>query len=218
MFDWPSFWESFPVLLGGLAVTVELTVVTMAGSLVVATAMALARLYGPRPLAIAVGAWTDLWIATPLMIQLYWLYYVMPSIVDLRLPGMLVAILGLLFNNSAFLSEVFRSAIASIRPGQWHAARALGMSESRAFVRVIAPQAFSRALPATANIWVELFKNTSIVSTVAVMDITFKAFELRNTTYRTLEVLSALALIYLALGYPQAKFADWLYSRLKVRE
>jgi polar amino acid transport system permease protein len=218
MFDWPSFWESFPVLLSGLGVTVELAVVTMAGSLVVATAMALGRLYGSRPLAMAIGAWTDIWIATPLMIQLYWLYYVMPSFVDLRLPGMLIAILGLLFNNSAFLAEVFRSAIASIRDGQWYAARALGMSETRAFMRVIAPQAFSRALPATANIWVELFKNTSIVSTVAVTDITFKALELRNDTFRTLEVLSALALIYLALGYPQAKLADWLYSRIKVRE
>lgn len=218
MFDWPSFWESFPVLISGLSVTVELTVVTMAGSLLLATVIALARLYAPRPVAVAAGGWADIWIATPLLIQLYWLYYVLPSVVDLRLPGLAVAMLGLLFNNSAFLSEVFRGAIASIRQGQWSAARAIGMSDTRAFLRVIAPQAFSRALPATANIWVELFKNTSIVSTVAVADLTFRATELRTTNYRTLEVLTALAVIYLALGYPQAKLSDWLYRRLRVQE
>lgn len=218
MFDWPSFWETFPVLLPGLAVTIELAVLAMLGSIVLATGIALLRLYGSRPVAAIAGGWTEIWISTPLLIQLYWLYYVMPSMIGIQLPGLAIATFGLLCNNSAYLSEVFRAAIGSIRPGQWYAARALGMSETQAFFRVIAPQAFFRALPASANIWVELFKNTSIVSTVAVADLTFRALELRTTNFRTLEVLTALAVTYLVLAYPQAKLADWLYNRIKVQE
>jgi ABC-type amino acid transport system permease subunit len=119
---------------------------------------------------------------------------------------------------SAFLSENFRAGIGSIRLGQWHAGLALGMSEREAFCRIIVPQAWSRVLPETASMWVELFKETSLVSTLAVADLTYQALALRETNYRTLEVLTALALSYLVLAYPQAKFCDWLYRRQRVRE
>lgn len=218
MFSWRAFWATFPYLLPGLEVTLELTFLSMAVALVLATFLALTRLYAARPLSALAAAWVDVWIATPLLLQLYWLYYVMPSFVGLRLPGFEVVAFGLICNVSAFLSEVFRGSIASIRPGQWYAARALGMSELQAFLRVIAPQAFFRGLPATANIWVELFKETSLVSTVAVADLTFRALALRTANYRTLEVLTALALTYLVLAYPQAKLSDWLYRRIRVHE
>lgn len=218
MFDWPSFWEAFPYLLPGLAVTVELAVIAMVGSVVLGTLIALLRLYAKKPFAFAAAIWTEAWISTPLLIQLFWLYYVMPSLFGLQLPGMVVAIFGLLCNNSAYLSEVFRSAIASIGQGQWQAARAMGMSEVQVFFRVIIPQAGFRALPSSANIWVELFKNTSIVSTVAVADLTFRALELRTTNFRTLEVLTALAVFYLVLAYPQAKLADWLDKKINIQE
>jgi ABC-type amino acid transport system permease subunit len=119
---------------------------------------------------------------------------------------------------SAFLSENFRAGIASIRPGQRHAGLALGLSETQAFFRVVMPQAWSRVMPETASMWVELFKETSLVSTLAVADLTYHALALRTENYRTLEVLTALALSYLVLAYPQAKFCDWLYRRHQVKE
>jgi His/Glu/Gln/Arg/opine family amino acid ABC transporter permease subunit len=218
MFYWPAFFEAFPALLPGLMVTIELTVLVMPCALIVALSLALARLYGPRPAARMATGWVEFWRATPLLLQLYWLYYVMPSETGILLPGFATVAFGLVCNVSAFLSENFRAGIASIRPGQRHAGLALGMSERQAFFRVVMPQAWSRVMPETASMWVELFKETSLVSTLAVADLTYHALALRTENYRTLEVLTALALSYLVLAYPRAKFCDWLYRRHRVRE
>jgi His/Glu/Gln/Arg/opine family amino acid ABC transporter permease subunit len=218
MFHWPSFLEAFPALMSGLAVTVELTVLVMPCALVAALALAVARIYGPRPVARVATGWVEVWRATPLLLQLYWLYYVMPSEFGVRLPAFETVAFGLICNVSAFLSENFRAGIASIRPGQRHAALAMGMSEVQAFFRVVMPQAWSRVMPETASMWVELFKETSLVSTLAVADLTYRALALRTENYRTLEVLTALALSYLVLAYPQAKLADWLYRRQRIKE
>jgi polar amino acid transport system permease protein len=218
MFYWPAFFDAFPALLPGLLVTIELSVLVMPCALVVAVALALARLYAPRPLALAATWWVEFWRATPLLLQLYWLYYVLPSETGILLPSFATAAFGLICNVSAFLSENFRAGIASIRPGQRHAGLALGMSETQAFIRVAMPQAWSRVMPETASMWVELFKETSLVSTLAVADLTYRALALRTENYRTLEVLTALALAYLVLAYPQAKFCDWLYRRHQVKE
>lgn len=218
MFDWPAFWDTFPALMPGLVVTIELAVLVMPTALVFGLVLALTRLYGPRPAAAVATGWLELWRATPLLLQLYWLYYVMPAEFGVRLPAFATVALGLVFNVSAFLSENFRAGIASIRLGQRHAALALGMSETQAFIRVVMPQAWSRVLPETASVWVELFKETSLVSTLAVADITYLALARRLDNYRTLEVLTALALLYLGLAYPQAKLTDWIYRRMRVRE
>ena len=218
MFYWPAFFEAFPALLPGLMVTIELTVLVMPCALIVALSLALARLYAPRPAARMATGWVEFWRTTPLLLQLYWLYYVMPSETGILLPGFATVAFGLVCNVSAFLSENFRAGIASIRPGQRHAGLALGMSERQAFFRVVMPQASSRVMPETASMWVELFKETSLVSTLAVADVTYHALALRTENYRTLEVLTALALSYLVLAYPQAKFCDWLYRRHRVRE
>jgi His/Glu/Gln/Arg/opine family amino acid ABC transporter permease subunit len=187
-------------------------------AVVLALALALARIYGPRPLASVATAWVEVWRATPLLLQLYWLYYVLPAEFGLQLPGFATVAAGLTFNVSAFLSENFRAGIASIRQGQRYAALALGMSEVQAFWRVVMPQARSRTLPETASTWVELFKETSLVSTLAVADITYLALQLRTANFRTLEVLTALAVLYLILAYPQAKLSDWVYRRMQVKE
>jgi His/Glu/Gln/Arg/opine family amino acid ABC transporter permease subunit len=218
MFYWPAFFDAFPALLPGLLVTIELSVLVMPCALVVAMVLALARLYAPHPVSRVATWWVEFWRATPLLLQLYWLYYVLPSETGIQLPSFATVAFGLICNVSAFLSENFRAGIASIRPGQRHAGLALGMSETQAFFRVVMPQAWSRVMPETASMWVELFKETSLVSTLAVADLTYRALALRTENYRTLEVLTALAVSYLVLAYPQAKFCDWLYRRHQVKE
>jgi His/Glu/Gln/Arg/opine family amino acid ABC transporter permease subunit len=218
MFYWPAFFDAFPALFPGLLVTIELSVLVMPCALVVAMVLALARLYAPHPVSRVATWWVEFWRATPLLLQLYWLYYVLPSETGIQLPSFATVAFGLICNVSAFLSENFRAGIASIRPGQRHAGLALGMSETQAFFRVVMPQAWSRVMPETASMWVELFKETSLVSTLAVADLTYRALALRTENYRTLEVLTALAVSYLVLAYPQAKFCDWLYRRHQVKE
>ena len=128
------------------------------------------------------------------------------------------ALLGLTLNVSAFNSETFRAGILSIRGGQWNAGLALGMTKFQVMREIVLPQAVTRVLPALASTWVSLFKDTSLVSIIAVADLSYVALKIRSETYRILEVLTAMAVLYCIMGYPQAKLADWVHRKLKVTE
>jgi polar amino acid transport system permease protein len=217
-FDWNAFFSSLGQMLPGMSVTIQLAVLSMAGGLVLGLPLALMRLYGPAPVRGLSAVWTRVWISTPLLLQLFWLYYVLPATTGILLPGLTLAILGLAFQMSAFLSEAFRAGIGSIRQGQWNAGMALGMGRWQVLRYIILRQAISRVLPSIANIWVFLFKITSVASVIGVADLTFHALVLRQETFRTMEVLTGLAVLYLVLAYPQTKIADLLHRRSEVHE
>ena len=217
-FDWSIVWSSLPRLLDGAWMTIWLSVVTMLLAIPGGLALALLRLSGIRPLAMAATAFVEFFRATPLILQIYWVYYVLPAYFDIQLSQIATAIVGLACNISAFNSETFRSGIVSIRQGQWNAGLALGMSRFSVFCRIVAPQALMRVLPALASTWVSLFKDTSLVSIIAVSELSYVALQIRAETYRILEVLTAMAALYWLMGYPQAKLVDWIHHRFKVAE
>jgi His/Glu/Gln/Arg/opine family amino acid ABC transporter permease subunit len=217
-FDWSIVWSSLPRLLDGAWMTIWLAVVTMLLAIPGGLALALLRLSGIRPLAMAATGFVEFFRATPLILQIYWVYYVLPAYFDIQLSQIATAIVGLACNISAFNSETFRSGIVSIRQGQWNAGLALGMSRFSVFCRIVAPQALMRVLPALASTWVSLFKDTSLVSIIAVSELSYVAFQIRAETYRILEVLTAMAALYWLMGYPQAKLVDWIHHRFKVAE
>jgi polar amino acid transport system permease protein len=128
------------------------------------------------------------------------------------------AIIALSLNVSAYNGETFRAGIVSIRKGQSEAALALGMSTWQAMREVILPQAVRRVMPVLASTWVSLFKDTSLVSVIAVGDLAYTSMRIRSQSFRVLEMLTAMAAIYWALGYPQAKLVDWLNRRYGISE
>lgn len=217
-FDWNIVWSSLPRLVDGAWMTIWLSVVTMLLAIPGGLALALLRLSGIKPLAMAATAFVEFFRATPLILQIYWVYYVLPAYFDIQLSQIATAIVGLACNISAFNSETFRSGIVSIRQGQWNAGLALGMSRFSVFCRIVAPQALMRVLPALASTWVSLFKDTSLVSIIAVSELSYVALQIRAETYRILEVLTAMAALYWLMGYPQAKLVDWIHHRFKVAE
>jgi len=217
-FDWNIVWSSLPRLLDGAWITIWLACVTMLLAIPGGLALALLRLSGIKPLAMAATAFVEFFRATPLILQIYWVYYVLPAYFDIQLSQIATAIVGLVCNISAFNSETFRSGIVSIRQGQWNAGLALGMSRLDVFLRIVAPQALMRVLPALASTWVSLFKDTSLVSIIAVSELSYVALQIRAETYRILEVLTAMAALYWLMGYPQAKLVDWIHHRFKVAE
>ena len=170
------------------------------------------------PVRIAATAFVEFFRATPLILQLYWAFYVLPAFFDIRFSEWTTALVGLVCNISSFNSETFRAGIVSIRQGQWNAGLALGMSAPQVFYAIVLPQAVMRVLPALASTWVSLFKDTSLVSVIAVADLSYVALRLRAETYRILEILSAMAALYWLMGYPQAKLVDWIHRRFKVTE
>lgn len=217
-FDWSVVWSSLPRLLGGAWMTVWLTCITMIIAIPGGMLLALMRLSPFRLIAGLATAFVEFFRATPLILQIYWVYYVLPAYFDLQLSQTATAIVGLACNISAFNSETFRSGIVSIRRGQWNAGLALGMSRASVFARIVLPQAIMRVLPALASTWVSLFKDTSLVSIISVAELSYVSMQVRAETYRILEVLTAMAALYWLMGYPQAKLVDWIHRRFKVAE
>jgi polar amino acid transport system permease protein len=217
-FEWSVVWESLPRLLGGAWMTIWLTCATMAMALPGGLVLALMRLSPLRIVSMPAAAFVEFFRATPLILQIYWVYYVLPAYFDVQLSQIATALFGLTCNISAFNSETFRAGIVSIRQGQWNAGLALGMAPVRVFTVIVLPQATMRVLPALASTWVSLFKDTSLVSIISVSELSYVALQLRAETYRILEVLTAMAALYWLMGYPQAKLVDWVHRRFRVAE
>lgn len=217
-FEWHVVWESLPRMLDGAWMTIWLAVVTMALSIPGGLLLAFLRLSPARVVSGPATAFVEFFRATPLILQIYWVYYVLPAYFDIRLTEITTAIVGLTCNVSSFNSETFRSGIVSIRKGQWNAGRAVGMTDAQVMWHIVLPQAVMRVLPALATTWVSLFKDTSLVSIINVADLSYVSLKIRTETFRIMEVLSAMAALYWLMGYPQAKLVDWLHRRYKVAE
>ena len=209
--------EALPFLLGGLKLTVALSVLSMAASLVLGLLVSLARLSRRRVLRGLAAAYTDFFRGTPLLVQLLWVYYSLPILTGLVLSPFVTALVALTLNLSAFVGEIYRAGITSIARGQREAALSLGMSNWQAMRRIILPQSVRRVIPPLGSVWVSLFKDTAIVSVIAVSELMYRGKVLSIETYRPVEVYTSVALIYFVVTLPQARWVDWLFERLRVR-
>ena len=217
-FDWSVVWNHAGELAQGTEITVLLAVATMAIAIPGGILLALLRLSGSRTLAGASASFTEFFRNLPLILVIYAAYYILPLAFDVAFSPIVTAIIALSLNVSAYNGETFRAGIVSIRKGQSEAALALGMSNWQAMREVILPQAVRRVMPVLASTWVSLFKDTSLVSVIAVGDLAYTSMRIRSQSFRVLEMLTAMTAIYWALGYPQAKLVDWLNRRYGISE
>ena len=217
-YDWSVVWKNADVLWEGTKLTIFLSVVTMLIAVPGGMALALMRLSGNRVLAAISATFVEFFRNLPLILVIYTAYYILPVSTGIRFSPIATAIVALSLNVSAYNAESFRAGIASIRKGQGEAGYALGMSRARVMFEIIMPQAVRRVMPLLASTWVSLFKDTSLVSVISVGELAFEAMRVRSQTFRVLEMLTAMAIIYWILGYPQAKLVDWLNNRYQVSE
>ena len=216
--DWSVVWQYRWTLFEGALVTIALTLLTMTFAIPGGILLASMRLSGSRLLSAASACFVEFFRNVPLILLVYWAFYVMPMALDITFSAFMTGLIALCLNVSAYNSETFRAGINSIRKGQSEAGLALGMSRAEVFRQIVLPQAWRRVLPVLASTWVSLFKDTSLVSVIAVGDLAHNAMQVRSQTFRVLEVLSAMAAIYWLLGYPQAKLVDWIHRRYGVSE
>ncbi|MDP9932353.1 polar amino acid transport system permease protein [Variovorax paradoxus] len=217
-FDWSVIWTHRQALLEGAALTVGLTVLTMLLAVPGGIMLALMRLSSNKLLQSASLGFVEFFRNLPLILVIYWVFYVMPMAVELQLSPLVTALVALVLNVSAYNAETFRAGINSIRKGQLEAALAMGMSRRQAMFKVVIPQAGRRILPVIASTWVSLFKDTSLVSVIAVSELAYSAMQIRAQTFRVLEMLTAMAVLYWLMGYPQAKLVDWIHRKYGVKE
>jgi polar amino acid transport system permease protein len=216
--DWSVVGAHRDALAAATGRTVLLTVATMAIAVPCGIVIASVRLYAWAPLRAMATAYVELFRNLPLILLVYWAFYVLPIATDVGLSPFATGLAALALNVTAYNAETFRAGIGSIRRGQLEAAMALGMSRTQAVRRIVLPQAVRRILPVLASTWVSLFKDTSLVSVIAVPELAYVAMQIRAQTFRVLEMLTAMAAIYWLLGYPQAKLVDWIQRRYAVTE
>jgi polar amino acid transport system permease protein len=217
-FDWSVVWQHRDTLVAATGTTFLLTIATMAIAVPCGIVVAALRLHTAAPVRAAATAYVELFRNLPLILVVYWAFYVVPILTGVGLSPLATGLAALALNVTAYNAETFRAGLNSIRRGQVEAAMALGMSRRQTLLRVVVPQAVRRILPVLASTWVSLFKDTSLVSVIAVSELAYAAMQVRAQTFRVLEMLTAMALIYWALGYPQAKLVDWIQRRYAVTE
>lgn len=202
--------DSFCTLLGGVPLTLKLTFVSVSIGFVGALLLTLARTSAPRALGWPVRAYVFVFRGTPLLIQIFLIYYGLgqfrPMLQDAGLWPFFrdpywCAILGLSMNTAAYGSEIIRGGLRAVPPGALEAANACGMSHAMRWRRVILPLAFRQALPAYGNELILMVKGTSLASIITIMEVTGLAQKLISETYRSVEVFMCAGVIYLALNF-----------------
>ena len=201
--------ESIGPLLGGLLMTVELTFVVITLSLVCALAVALAGMSRFAPLRWVVKAYIEVIRGTPLLLQLIYVYYVLPEI-GIRLNAFAAGVLALTLNYSAYISEVYRSGIQAIAKGQHDAAAALGMTHALAMRRIILPQAIRIVVPALGNYFIGLFKDTALCSAVSIQELVFTAQVQAALNFQYFTLYTVVAAMYFLVSFPAARLVNYL--------
>jgi len=204
------------LLVEAAGMTILLACLSMPLAVVLGLLVALGRLYGPAPLRGVLIAYVEVLRGTPLMLQLWVIFFLLPEI-GLPIPAFYAAVAGLAINYSAYEAEIYRAGLQAVPRGQMEAALALGMSPALALRRVVIPQAVRIVIPPVTNDFIALFKDTSVCSVITVMELTKQYSVQANDTGATLELAALTALLYLLMSIPLARLAALLERRMARR-
>jgi polar amino acid transport system permease protein len=208
MYEWDFaiLWDYRWVFLQGAGVTISFTAAIVVGGLVIGLVAAMCLLSRFAILrAISLG-FIELFRCTPILVQLIWCYYALPMLAGIELTPVTASLLALSCYGGAFYAEIIRGGIISIDLGQKDAAAALGMTPALAMRRIILPQALRRMTPALMNQSILQFKNTSLVSVLAVPDLVYQGQMAAHDSFRPLEMYTAVAVAYFAILFPLTLF------------
>ena len=204
---WSEYWQVF--LFNGLKNTLLLTIISVALGTLLGTVVAMGKMSKFAPLRFLVSIYVEVLRGTPILLQLYVFYFVLPQIFPfLKLSQFMWVSIALCVNSSAYVSEVIRSGIQAVDKGQTEAARSLGLSESQTMIKIILPQAVRNILPALGNEFVMMLKETSLASTFFLGDLMTSYAIVKGVTYLTLEPMTIVAIIYLCITFPLSKIVE----------
>jgi L-cystine transport system permease protein len=205
-----SFW---PLLKAGLMYTLPLALASFVLGLIVAVLTALARTSGIRILDFIAQFYVWIIRGTPLLVQLFIIFYGLPS-VGIILPPFVAALIGFTLSVGAYGSEIVRAAIQSIPKGQWEAAYSIGMTRGQALKRVILPQAARVSVPPLSNSFISLVKDTSLASVITYIEMFRQSQQIVARTYEALVLYTEAAVIYLMFTSVLFVLQGWLEKRL----
>ncbi len=212
-----KYWRVF--LLQGIGYTLLLSVIAVAGGAFFGSLMALAKRSGLKLLKGLVGVIVEVVRGTPVLLQLYIGVFVFPMLIPKlsSLPYIYSVSIVLIINSSAYVSEIIRSGIEAVDPGQMEAARSLGLTQHTAMLSIILPQAVKNILPALGNEFITVVKETSLASTFFVGELMTAYLKVKGNTYLTMECLAIVGVLYFALTFILSKLLKSMERRMKAR-
>jgi len=216
-FRWDVVSGSFDFLLSGFQMTLIISAITLVLAMIAGLIIALldmSKFPPARWLGISFG---EIIRNTPILVQLLWVYYVLPIVFGVRIESLTALVIGLSLYQGAFIAEVYRAGIQGVPKGHSEAAQVLGLTPVQNFIRIVLPQAIRMTLPPLASNFVQLIKFSSLGAVISVSEITRRGMELSASTFRPLEIFSFIAVVYFVICWPLAMGIRLWERRLQAR-
>ena len=209
--------SAFPLLLAGAGITLEITALSVAFGMLIGIIIALIRLSRLKPLRWLGTVYVDFIRGTPLLVQIFLVYFALPGLIGHRVDAFFAAIAACSINSGAYVAEIFRGGIQSIDIGQMEAGRSLGMSWWQTMRYIILPQAFKRIIPPLGNEFIAMLKDSSLVSVIGFEELTRRGQLIIARTYASFEIWMAVAIIYLILTFTVARLTGLLERKFETK-
>nr|WP_320148067.1 amino acid ABC transporter permease [uncultured Anaeromusa sp.] len=215
-FDFDLVTRSFPLLLLGAGVTIQITALSVGFGLVIGVFMGMARLSKMWVIRSFAAVYVDFIRGTPLLVQIFLIYFALPIIIGQRIDPFIAAITACSINSGAYVAEIFRGGIQSIDKGQMEAGRSLGMTWWQTMRFIILPQAFKRVIPPLGNEFIAMLKDSSLVSVIGFEELTRRGQLIIARTYGSFEIWLTVAFIYLVMTLSISRLVAYLERRYKI--
>ncbi|UOF91113.1 ectoine/hydroxyectoine ABC transporter permease subunit EhuD [Fodinisporobacter ferrooxydans] len=213
MWDWNFAISILPKLLQAMLITLSAAICSFLLSVIVGLLFALGRRSKFKPLARTIGGIVEFIRSTPLLVQLFFIFYVLPNY-SITLSPFTAGVIGLGLHYSTYLSEVYRSGIDAIPKGQWEAGKALNFSPLQIWFRIILPQAIPPVIPVFGNYLIVMFKDTPLLSAITVVEMMQTAKIIGSESFRYLEPFTIVGVLFFVLSFPSALLVRKLEGRL----
>ena len=198
-FDWSVIAGAMPSLLGGVRLTILITLAGLAGGLLFGFVAGLMRAYGNVVLNAIAFAYIELTRGTPIVVQVMFIYFALPVLIDIRVNPMTAAITAIIVNAGAYIAEIVRGSFLSVHKGLKEAGLALGLPIWKVLAYIISPVAFRRMIPSLGNQFIVSLKDTSLFIVIGVGELTRQGQEIMATNFRAVEIWTAVAILYLIM-------------------
>lgn len=216
-FDFDIIAKSLPLLMAGAVVTVQITAMSVGLGLLIGMFAGVGRLSTIRPIRYLAAVYVDFIRGTPLLVQIFLIYFAIPLVVGHRIDPFLAAITACSINSGAYIAEIFRAGIQSIDKGQMEAGRSLGMNWAQTMRYVIMPQAFKRIIPPLGNEFIAMLKDSSLVSVIGFEELTRRGQLVIARTYASFEIWMSVAFIYLIMTLTISRMVNYLERRFCIK-
>lgn len=215
-FKYSVIWESVPVLLQGVKLTIWITIFGLLIGFFLGALAGLAKTSKNKFSQKLAGVYIESIRGTPLMVQVLFLYFGLPLVLGMRVPPLFAGIVAIGLNSGAYIAEIVRGAIQSIDRGQAEAARSIGLNRFQSMLYVIWPQAFKRMIPPLGNQFIISLKDTSLLVVIGVGELTRQGQEIIAYNFRAFEVWLTVAIMYLILTMTISKFLNYFERRMRI--